>query len=130
MFFHKLEVVFQTVYTIIQKSLNYSLIKNFLFLPTYYSRNENLWVDGFLIDFLQKKSVDLWLRKFVIYTGFLFSERLLFDAVIRLYLDVLIWPAHYISIFAAANVTELLNTTLYFYFSIFSLLSLFYLYWL
>lgn len=42
MFFHKLEVVFQTVYTIIQKSLNYSLIKNFLFLPTYYSRNENL----------------------------------------------------------------------------------------
>lgn len=129
MFFHRLELVTHMVYTVIQKTVNYVLIKNFLFLPTYYSRNENLWVDGFLIDFLQKKSTDLWLRKFVIYTGFLFSERLLFDAIIRVYLDVLIWPAHYVSVFEAANITELLNVTLYFYFSIFSLLSLLYLYW-
>lgn len=66
------------------------IIKNFTFLPTYYKRNELLWVDGFIIDFLQKKSIDIFLRKFVIYTGFIFSERLVFDYLVRFYLDNLI----------------------------------------
>jgi hypothetical protein len=63
---------------------------NLSFLPTYYHRNELLWQDGFLFDFLQKKSADVWLRKFVINTGYLFSERLVFDQVIRVYLDNLL----------------------------------------
>ena len=62
-------------------------IKNFIFLRKYYIRNELIWVDGFLLDFLQKKSMDIFLRKFVIYTGFIFSERLVFDYVVRIYLD-------------------------------------------
>jgi hypothetical protein len=32
---------------------------NLAFLPTYYRRNELLWQDGFLFDFLQKKSADV-----------------------------------------------------------------------
>jgi hypothetical protein len=40
-----------------------------------------------LIDFLQKKIVDKWLRGFVIYSANLFSERLLFDRVVRFYID-------------------------------------------
>jgi hypothetical protein len=35
------------------------LIYNMSFLISYFKRNELLWVDGFLIDFLQKKSVDI-----------------------------------------------------------------------
>ena len=34
-------------------------ITKLAFLPKYYSRNELIFGDGFLIDFLQKKSVDL-----------------------------------------------------------------------
>ncbi len=54
--------LFQNVFTFIFVSLTGVkdlLIKNFNFLPVYYKRNENLWVDGFLFDFLQKKSTDL-----------------------------------------------------------------------
>jgi hypothetical protein len=54
--------LFQNVFTCIFVSLTGIkdlLIKNFNFLPVYYKRNENLWVDGFLFDFLQKKSADL-----------------------------------------------------------------------
>jgi membrane-anchored glycerophosphoryl diester phosphodiesterase (GDPDase) len=62
-------------------------ILNFKKLNLYYLRTEHLWLDGFLFDFLQKKTADMWVRKFVIYTGFLFSERLVFDAIVKLYMD-------------------------------------------
>ena len=83
------------------------------FLPTYYVRNENIWQDGFLFDFLQKKTADAWVRRFVIYTGFLFSERLVFDTVVRLYVDNLVWPGHNWSVFEVSNVSEMLSTVLY-----------------
>lgn len=103
-------------------SVQSSILKNALFLPAYYHRNELIWVDGFLLDFLQKKSVDLWLRKFVIYTGFIFSERLVFEFIVRVYLDFLLWPLHYNSILETSNVTEMLAINIFFYFSIFILL--------
>jgi len=83
------------------------------FLPLYYLRNEHLWLDGFLFDFLQKKTVDIWLRKFVIYTGFLFSERLVFDSIVKLYIDYFVWYAHKFTIFEVSNVFEMLNTTIF-----------------
>jgi hypothetical protein len=84
-------------------------VYNLSFIATYYTRSENLWQDGFLFDFLQKKTIDAWVRNFVIYTGFLFSERLVFDTVIKLYLDNLIWPAHNNSLFEISNVSEMLS---------------------
>lgn len=96
------------------------------FLQTYYTRSENLWNDGFLFDFLQKKTADAWIRRFVIYTGFLFSERLVFDYVVRIYLDNLIWPLHNISIFETSNVSEMLLNVLFMYLSLFTLLLSFY----
>ena len=98
----------------------------FSFLLRFYHRNELIWVDGFLLDFLQKKSIDLWLRKFVIYTGFLFSERLVFDYVVRIYLDNIIWPLHYIGVSESENVVEMLSTTLYFYFLLFTLVCFYF----
>ena len=102
------------------------VLKNFTFLPKYYSRNENLWVDGFILDFLQKKSADLLIRKFVIYTGFIFSERLVFDSVVRIYLDNVLWPAHYTSLSEAGNVLEMLSSSIFLYFYFFGLVTLSY----
>lgn len=99
-----------------------NMVTQISFLPVYYSRNELLWVDGFLIDFLQKKTADLWIRKFVIYTGFLFSERLVFESVVRIYLDNLIWPAHLYSTFESDNVSSMLSNILYVYFAFILLL--------
>ena len=96
------------------------------FLQTYYTRSENVWNDGFLFDFLQKKTADAWIRRFVIYTGFLFSERLVFDYVVRIYLDNLIWPLHNISIFETSHVSEMLLNVLFMYLSLFTLLLSFY----
>ena len=99
----------QSVYTLAWDKL----ITRTLFITTFYTRNENLWQDGFLFDFLQKKTADAWVRRFVIYTGFLFSERLVFDSVVRIYLDNLIWPGHTKSIFETNNVSEMLTSVLF-----------------
>lgn len=92
------------------------------FVQVYYVRSENIWNDGFLFDFLQKKTADAWIRRFVIYTGFLFSERLVFDYIVRIYLDNLIWPLHNISIFETSNVSEMLLNTLFIYVTLFVIL--------
>lgn len=114
--------------------VDYSLVRNFLglktfiwnytltritSLPTYYLRSELVWQDGFLFDFLQKKSADAWVRRFVIYTGFLFSERLVFEAVVYLYINNIITVAHNLFIFESSSVSEMLNTL------IFTILTLF-----
>ena len=96
------------------------------FLNLYYIRNENIWQDGFLFDFLQKKSIDIWLRKFVIYTGFLFSERFVFDYVIKIYIDNLIWPSHNIFFVEVKNVSEMLTSIIFSYIIFFLLLFSFY----
>jgi hypothetical protein len=88
-------------------------IEQSTFITTYYTRNENIWGDGFLFDFLQKKTADAWVRRFVIYTGFLFSERLVFDSVVRIYLDNLIWPGHSYSTFEVSNVSEMLSIVIF-----------------
>lgn len=108
------------IFTNLQKFI----IRSANFLVNYYKRNELLWVDGFIIDFLQKKSIDLFLRKFVIYTGFIFSERLVFEYVVRFYLDNLVWPIHYMSLLDFSNVREILSLVVFFYFIIFSIIFL------
>lgn len=97
-------------------------LNKFNFLTEYYLRNENIWVDGFLFDFLQKKTADLWTRQFIIYTGFLFSERLVFDSIVRLYVDTIIWPFHKNSIFETSNVSEMLVSVLFLYLTLFLLI--------
>ena len=102
-----------------------SLLVNVLhrtnFIEKYYIRSEYIWQDGFLFDFLQKKTADLWVRQFVIYTGFIFSERFMFENVVRLYLDYLIWPGHNLSLFETNNVSDMLNVIIYTYASLFLL---------
>jgi hypothetical protein len=89
-------------------------IVNFKKINLYYLRNEHIWLDGFLFDFLQKKTADMWIRKFVVYTGFIFSERLVFDALVKLYMDNLVWYFHKLSVFEVSNVFEMLSSIMYF----------------
>jgi hypothetical protein len=81
-----------------------------------------MWSDGFLIDFLQKKTADLWVRKFLIYTGFLFSERLVFEFVVRVYTDYLVLPATKYFYFELPSVSAVLSATLFIYIFSFALL--------
>ena len=114
----------------ILSDISVNLLTQTNFIEKYYIRNEYIWQDGFLFDFLQKKTADLWVRQFVIYTGFIFSERFMFENVVRLYLDYLIWPGHSLSIFETNNVSDMLNTIIYTYISLFllyiSIYSVFY----
>ena len=68
---------------------------------------------AFYLIFYKKKTADAWVRQFVIYTGFLFSERLVFENVVRFYIDYLVWPLHNFSIFETKNVSEMLNIIIY-----------------
>ena len=96
-----------------------NLLNSITFLPTYYLRSYNIWQDGLLFDFLQKKSSDLWVRKFVIYTGFLFSERIFLTSVISLYIDNLIKPLREYSYTELRSISNILNTILYLYLLLF-----------
>jgi len=102
---------------VISKFFLQNIIIKSAFIIIYNKRNENLWGDGFIFDFLQKKTIDIWIRKFLIYTGFLFSERSLFDIIIKFYSDNIIWFFHKFSIFETNNVSEVLNIIIYFYFT-------------
>jgi len=79
---------------------------------------------GFYSTFYKKKSLDVWLRKFVVNTGYIFSERMVFDQVVRLYLDNLVWPLHYVGSLETDNVSEMLSITIFLYFFFMALLAL------
>lgn len=96
------------------------------FLRDYYILNDLIWQDGFLIDFLQKKIVDKWTRKFLIYSSYLFNERWLFDYVVRFYIDLVIWPGYRINIYEFNNIASTLMITLFLAINLFLLISLLY----
>ncbi len=105
--------------------VNNFLIKVF-FLSNYYVLNELIWQEGFLIDFLQKKVADNWVKKFLIFSSYLFNERLVFDKVIRFYLDLIIWPMHKLFIFDVNNVSSTLFVTIFFFIFFLFIFTFFY----
>jgi len=113
-----------------KSNLSNELISGFLektvFLRNYFIINDLIWQDGFLIDFLQKKVVDKWMRKFLIYSSYLFNERLVFDYVVRFFIDLIVWPGHKNNIFEFNNVSNTLLITLFLLITIFLIIVLFY----
>jgi hypothetical protein len=101
---------------VIKTDLILNFFKYSLFLQNYFQLNEIIWQEGLLIDFLQKKITDNWLKKFVIYSANLFNERSLFEKIVKFYLDLVIWPMHKIFIFEFNNVGNTLFITLFFFF--------------
>jgi len=113
----------------IVNNLVISFLENFIFLRNYYILNDLIWQDGFLIDFLQKKVVDKFIRRFLIYSGYLFNERLVFDYVVRFYIDLVIWPGYRVNIYDFNNVASTLLITLFLLMMLFLAISLLY-FWL
>jgi len=66
------------------------------------------------------------MRKFLIYSAYLFNERLVFDYVVRFFIDLIVWPGHKITIFEFNNVSNTLLITLFLLIVIFLLIVLFY----
>lgn len=104
-----------------------NFLESFIFLRNYYILNDLIWQDGFLIDFLQKKVADKWMRKFLIYSAYLFNERLVFDYVVRFYIDLIVWPTYRINIYEFNNVSSTLLVTLFLLIVLFLIFSLVYL---
>lgn len=102
--------------------------KNIKIVHKYYALNELLWQDGFLIDFLQKKSADNWVKKFVIFSGSLFNEKLLFDHVIKFYLTAVVNPLKTFFIFELTNVSNLIFINVFIFIFIFFIFTLMHLY--
>lgn len=102
-----------------------SFLNKINFLTNYYTLNDLIWQEGLLFDFLQKKIVDNWIKKFLIYSAYLFNERLVFDSLTRFYLNFFIWPMHKFFFFEANNISNTLFLNLFFFF-LFSLLFFFY----
>ena len=103
-----------------------NFIESFIFLRNYYILNDLIWQYGFLIDFLQKKVVDKWMRKFLIYSAYLFNERLVFDYVVRFYIDLIVWPTYKVNIYEFNNVSSTLLITLFLLIILFLVFSLMY----
>ena len=87
-------------------------VNKLTFLPLYYRINDLMWQDGLLIDFLQKKVADKWIRRFLVCSSYLFSERVLFKFVVRFYIDYVVWPSTYRTIFEFSNVALMLSAVL------------------
>lgn len=74
----------------------------------YYLLSEILWQEGLLTDFIQKKIINNWVIRFLNYSSYILSERLIFDKIIKFYLDLLIWPLQKSFIFELGSVNSLL----------------------
>lgn len=72
-----------------------------------------MWQDGLLIDFLQKKVADKWIRRFLVSSSYLFSERVLFTFVTRFYIDFVVWPLTTLTSFEFINLASTLNAILF-----------------
>jgi hypothetical protein len=84
------------------------VLVNTTFLNKYYYLNDILWQEGFLIDFAQKKTADKFVRKFLIISAYLFNERLVFDKVIRIYSDVLLFVSGNKAVYDFNNIANML----------------------
>ena len=84
------------------------ILVNTTFLNKYYYLNDILWQEGFLIDFAQKKTADKFVRKFLIISAYLFSERLVFDKVIRIYSDIVLFVSGNKTIYDFNNIANML----------------------
>lgn len=104
----KYTVVDANVRNIFKAAISAFLYKT-LFLYRYYVLNDLIWQEAFLIDFVQKKTTNKWIQKFLIISSYLFNERLLFDYIIRFSLDFFLWPAHKLSMFDVSSTSNLLN---------------------
>ena len=103
----RLTPLFKRVYYF-QRDVLASLLHSVSFLHSYYLVNERVWLEGLLIDFLQKSVFDKWVRRFLVHSAYLFNERVLFDYVIKMYSDNVIWSSHNVGFFDFKSLSNVL----------------------
>jgi hypothetical protein len=91
------------------KSLTHGVLHSSRVLPDYYRMSGHIWQEGLLIDWLQKKVFDKWVRRFLVHSSYLVSERVIFDLFVRFYIDYVIWPTHRVSIFDFRSIASVLT---------------------
>lgn len=91
------------------RALSFRFVQLSTGLHNYYRLNDLMWQDGLLIDFLQKKVVDKWMRRFLVFSSYLVSERIIFEIVVRFYIDLVVWPSTLSSVFDFVNVSLTLS---------------------
>nr|AEV66648.1 hypothetical protein [Oxytricha trifallax] len=84
--------VFLIKLNLIQRSFTFNFANKTSFLLSFYTKNELIWQEGLLIDFLQKKSFDNWTKKFLIFSSYLFNEKLVFDKVVKFFINLILVP--------------------------------------
>lgn len=72
-----------------------SLILKLSFIPSFFKFNNNILNEGLLIDFLQKKSMSLFIKKFVFKTFYIFNDRYIFEKLIFYFIDQFIWTKNF-----------------------------------
>ena len=107
----------------ILNSTRLSMLTSVSFLHSFYRLNDLVWQEGFLIDFAQKKTTDKFIRKFLILSAYLFSERYVFDKVIKFYNDLVVLFSNKKSIFEFSSVSNMLFTILFTVAGLFLLIS-------
>jgi len=89
-----------------------TLLLNLSPLSRYYRITDLMWQDGLLIDFLQKKVADKWIRRFLVSSSYVYAERVLFTFATRFYIDFVIWPLTTLINFEFTSVAPTLSVTL------------------
>lgn len=102
--------------------INNSFTYKSSFLHSFYKKSELIWQEGLLIDFLQKKSFDVWTKKFLIYSSYLFNEKFVFDKIVKFFINLIISPFQKLFIFETLNISNFFFINIIFYFLIFFLL--------
>lgn len=96
-------------YRIIRGAEKFSLLHfNFVKL------NNLLWQEGFYVDFIQKKIADKWTKNFLVISAYIFSEKIVFEILVKFFLVNIIRPFHKFSIFDVSSVSFLIFVVLFF----------------
>lgn len=104
------------------------LTRNFNFFIKYWKNVELLWEDALLCDFLQKKIVDSWIKKFLITSSYLVNEKFFFENIIKFFLNLIIWPWNRFFFFEINTVSNLLLIIFLFFFLIFYFIFIIYIF--
>lgn len=107
---------------------NTTFVTKTSFLFSFYKRNELIWQEGLLIDFLQKKSFDVWVKKFLIYSSYLFNERFVFDKIVKFFINFIISPFQKFFIFELTSIANFFFINIITFFFIFFIIIMFFLF--
>ena len=114
-----------------QLKLQILIITNSSFLKNWYKLSDLIWQEGFLVDFTQKKIIDKWIRKFLTHSSYLFNERVLFDLIIKIYINFITGSLVANTWYETKQLSSLISLTFTTIFIVFVLNDLIYLYnWL